>query len=120
MARFSKKICFATIACLFSVWFAMPQTALAQSGSYSLSYSGRLTQADGAPVSGPVDVSVKFWNAAEAGNTLGAPIELTSIALNQGVFTIPLDLNPAQITAVFGQGTDPVCIEITAAQDAMT
>ena len=93
----------------------MPQTALAQSGSYSLSYSGRLTQADGAPVSGPVDVSVKFWSAAEAGNTLGATIELTSIALNQGVFTIPLDLNPAQVTAVFGQGTDPVFIEITAA-----
>ena len=93
----------------------MPQTALAQSGSYTLAYSGRLTQADGAPVSGPVDVSVKFWNAAEAGNTLGAPIELTSIALNQGVFTIPLDLNPAQVTAVFGQGTDPVFIEITAA-----
>ena len=115
MARFSKKIYFATIACLFSMWFAMSQTALAQSGSYSLSYSGRLTQADGAPVSGPVDVSVKFWNAAEAGTTLGAPIELTSIALNQGVFTIPLDLNPAQITAVFGQGADPVFIEITAA-----
>ena len=115
MARFSKKIYFATIACLFSVWITTAQTALAQSGSYSLSYSGRLTQADGAPLSGPVDVTVKFWSAADAGNSLGAPIELTSIALNQGVFTIPLDLNPAQITAVFGQGADPAFIEITAA-----
>jgi hypothetical protein len=103
------------MACLFSVWFTTSQTALAQSGSYSLSYSGRLTQADGAPLIGPVDVTVKFWSAAEAGNTLGAPIELTNITLNQGVFTLALDLNPAQITAVFGQGADPVFIEIIAA-----
>ncbi|MCX6106378.1 MAG: hypothetical protein NTY08_11180, partial [Proteobacteria bacterium] len=93
----------------------MQQTAFAQSGSYSLSYSGRLTQADGAPLSGPVDVTVKFWSAPDAGNTLGTPIELTNIALNQGVFTIPLDLNPAQVTAVFGQGTEPVFIEIAEA-----
>ena len=96
MDGWSKKLSLANIACLFSVWFAMPQTALAQSGGYSLSYSGRLTQADGAPVSGPVDVTVKFWSAPDAGNTLGTPIELTNIALNQGVFTIPLDLNPAR------------------------
>ena len=103
MARFSKKIYFASIACLFSVWFAMQQTALAQSGSYSLSYSGRLTQADGAPLSGPVDVTVKFWSAPDAGNSLGAPIELTNTVLNQGVFALPLELNPAQVTAVFGR-----------------
>ncbi|MCX6104336.1 MAG: hypothetical protein NTY08_00705, partial [Proteobacteria bacterium] len=115
MARFSKKIYFATIACLFSVWFTTTQTALAQSGNFSLSYSGRLTQADGAPVSGPVDVTVKFWSAADAGNALGAPIDLTNIALNQGVFALPLELNPAQVSAVFGQGADPVFIEITAA-----
>ena len=115
MARFSKKIYFASTACLFSVWFTTQQTALAQSGTYSLSYSGRLTRADGAPVSGPVDVSVKFWNAADGGNTLGTPIELTNIALNQGVFLLPLELNSAQVSAVFGQGTDPVFIEINAA-----
>jgi hypothetical protein len=115
MVRFSKTIDFASMACLFSVWFAMQQTALAQSGSYPLSYSGRLTQADGAPLSGPVDVTVKFWNAAEVGSTLTAPLELTNTPLNQGVFTLPLELSPAQVTAVFGQGTDPVFIEITAA-----
>ena len=115
MIRFSRKIYFASLACLVSVWVATLPTALAESGNFSMSYSGRLTQADGAPVSGPVDVSVKFWSAAEVGNTLGAPIELTNIPLNQGVFTIQLDLIPPQITAVFGQGADPVFIEITAA-----
>ena len=114
MDRFSQKICIATIACLFSGWLITSQTALAQSGTYSLSYSGRLTQADGAPLIGPVDVTVKFWTAVSGGTALTAPIELTNIDLNQGVFTIPLDLNPAQVTAVFGQGADPVFIEITA------
>ena len=114
MNRISKKFFFTTIACLFSVCFATSLTALAQSGLYSLSYSGRLTQADGAPLSGPVDVTVKFWTAATAGNTLTAPIELTNINLNQGMFTLPLELNSSQMSAVFGQGTDPVFIEITA------
>ena len=115
MARFSKNIHLASMACLFSVWFITQETALAQSGTYSLSYSGRLTQADGAPVSGPVDVTVKFWTAVAGGNALTAPIELTNTELNQGVFTLAIDLNPAQVTAVFGLGTDPVFIEITAA-----
>ena len=115
MAKFSKKFYFAGMACLFSVWVSTPPTALAESGNSSLSYSGRLTQADGAPLSGPVDVTVKFWSAVSGGNALTAPIELSNIDLNQGIFTIPLDLNPAQVTAVFGQGTDPVFIEITAA-----
>ena len=115
MNGISKKFFFTTIACLFSACFVTSLTALAQSGVYPLSYSGRLTQADGAPLSGPVDVTVKFWTAPTAGNTLTAPIELTNITLNQGMFTLPLELNSSQMSAVFGQGSDPVFIEITAA-----
>ena len=115
MDGFPKNFYAASIACLFSVWFTTAQTALAESGNFSLSYSGRLTQADGAPVAGPVDVTVKFWSAATAGNPLTTPIELPSTALNEGMFTLSLDLNPPQVSAVFGQGTDPVFIEITAA-----
>jgi len=115
MTRFSKKFYKASIACVFSLWFTTAQTALADNGNFSLSYSGRLTQADGAPLTGPVDITVRFWTAATAGNTLTAPIELASTTLNEGVFTLSLELNPAQVSAVFGQGTDPAFIEITAA-----
>jgi len=115
MMRFLKNFSLASIALLFSAGILISQPTLAQSGSYSLSYSGRLTQADGAPLGGPVDLTVKFWTAAAAGNTLTAPIEFANITLNQGVFTLPLELNSAQVSAVFGQGADPVFIEVTAA-----
>jgi len=83
--------------------------------SFPMTYSGRLTQQTGAPVDGPVDVTVKFWTSASAGNTLGTPIDFANVTLNQGVFTLPLELTPAQISAIFGDGTDPVFIEVTAA-----
>ena len=80
-----------------------------------MSYSGRLTQASGAPVDGPVDISVKFWNAATAGNSLTAPIELTAINLNQGLFSLSLELSSDQVQQIFGDISSPVYIEITAA-----
>jgi len=83
--------------------------------SFPMTYSGRLTQQTGAPVDGPVDVTVKFWTSASAGNTLGTPIDFANVTLNQGVFTLPLELTPAQISAIFGDGNDPVFIEVTAA-----
>jgi hypothetical protein len=79
MDRFSQKIFVAIMACLFSGWLVTSQTALAQGGIYSLSYSGRLTQADGAPLNGPVDVTVKFWTGVSGGAALTAPIELSNI-----------------------------------------
>ena len=115
MKKCRKQLCDLRVASLFSLWVLASQAALAQGGGFPLSYAGRLTQADGAPLAGPVDVTVKFWTASAAGNTLTAPIEFANVNLNQGVFTIPLELTPAQVSAVFGQGTDPVFIEVTAA-----
>jgi hypothetical protein len=83
--------------------------------SFSMTYSGRLTQQTGAPLDGPVDVTVKFWTSASAGNTLGTPIDFANVTLNQGVFTLPLELSAAQLSAIFGDGTDLVFIEVTAA-----
>ena len=82
---------------------------------YRLSYSGRLTQADGAPVAGPVDMAVKFWTDITSGNTLGSQIDYTAVPLNQGVFSLPLVLSSAQVEAIFRDGSEPVFIEVTAA-----
>ena len=82
---------------------------------YRLSYSGRITQADGAPVAGPVDVMVKFWTDISSGNTLGSQIDYTAVPLNQGVFSLPLELESAQVATIFRDGSEPVFIEVTAA-----
>ena len=87
----------------------------AHAAPFSVSYSGRLTQATGAPVDGPVDISVKFWNASVSGNTLTVPIEFTAVDLKSGVFSLPLELSADQVQQIFGDGVSPVFIEITAA-----
>ena len=63
MNKFTKQLCDPRVASLCGLWLLVSQAALAQGGSFPLSYAGRLTQADGAPVTGPVDVTVKFWTA---------------------------------------------------------
>ena len=102
---------------VWSLAFAASLISLspAYAAPFSVSYSGRLTQSTGAPVDGPVDISVKFWNASVSGNTLTAPIELTAVDLNSGVFSLPLDLSADQVQQIFGDGVSPVFIEITAA-----
>ncbi|MBM4253140.1 MAG: hypothetical protein FJ146_14300 [Deltaproteobacteria bacterium] len=80
-----------------------------------LSYSGRLTNESGAPLVGPVDLSVSFWSAGTNGTRLGPNLILSAVKLNQGVFTVALELSPAEITAVFGNGSEPVFVEVSAA-----
>ena len=53
MDGWSKKLSLANIACLFSVWFAMQQTAFAQSGYYAYNSArlvGQFTIASGKAV----------------------------------------------------------------------
>ncbi|MCX6107338.1 MAG: hypothetical protein NTY08_16045 [Proteobacteria bacterium] len=102
---------------VFSLAFAASLVSLSQAHAapFSVSYSGRLTQSSGAPVDGPVDISVKFWNAAVSGNTLTAPVEFTAVDLNSGVFSLPLELSSEQVQQIFGDVSSPVYIEITAA-----
>ncbi|MCX6106293.1 MAG: hypothetical protein NTY08_10740 [Proteobacteria bacterium] len=102
--------------CIVAGSFALLLNAAASfAADYRLSYSGRLTQADGAPMAGPVDMAVKFWTDISSGNTLGSQIDYTAVPLNQGVFSLPLVLSSAQAEAIFRDGSEPVFIEVTAA-----
>ena len=100
---------------LLVVAAAATASSEARASPFPVSYGGRLTQASGAPVDGPVDISVKFWNSATAGNSLTAPIEFPAINLNQGMFSLSLELSADQVQQIFGDVTSPVFIEITAA-----
>ena len=102
--------------CIVAGSFALLLNAAASfAADYRLSYSSRLTQADGAPVAGPVDMMIKFWTDISSGNTLGSQIDYTAVPLNQGVFLLPLVLSSAQVEAIFRDGSEPVFIEVTAA-----
>ena len=80
-----------------------------------LIYSGRLVDKTGAPLKGRMNMSVSFWNAAKEGSQLGEVLTFEDVPLIKGMFTISLELTGAKISEVFGDGTQPVYIELTAA-----
>jgi len=95
------------------LWSLASIPALA-TNNQTLSYSGRLTNAHGKPIDGPVDISVKFWTSTTGGIQLGPTVDFTGITLAQGVFQLNIALKPQQLTQVFGDGSTPVFVEVTA------
>ena len=87
------------------------ETSLA--ANFSVNYSGRLTHSDGSPLEGPVSIQVKFWNASTDGAQIGQTLDYSGINLSSGVFALDLVFTADQVTAVFGDGSSPVYIEIT-------
>ena len=82
--------------------------------SYPLSYSGRLTLPGGEPMAGPVDMQLRFWDAASGGAALSDPFPFTGVVLNQGVFQVKVPTDSLDIESVFGDGTKIVFIEVIA------
>ena len=78
---------------------------VASAANYSLSYSGRLTQQSGAAVEGPVDIQVSFWSSNTVGAQRGETLTYLSTELNQGIFSLILDLRPDQVKTIFGDGS---------------
>lgn len=86
--------------------------------SSSLSYSGRLVNANGSPVPGPVDL--KFELAYTIPGGVGSVLctqQLTSISLSNGVFHVKLDpdCSPSTLTTVLAQvpAGESVAIRVT-------
>jgi len=94
------------------VWSSLGSSALAN--NQALSYSGRVTNLHGKPLDGPVDITIKFWNSGSGGNQLGGSLDFPGTPLAQGVFQINMVLKPQQMMQVFGDGSSPVYIEVTA------
>jgi len=80
-----------------------------------MTYSGRLTDSNGAPKDGPVEMAATFWTAEFDGVQLGQSFSFSSIILNQGVFSLQFPFMATQVQDIFRDGTEPVFIEITAA-----
>lgn len=64
-----------------------PTTGWAQT---AFTYQGQLKDA-GAPVSGTVDIDASLWDAAVAGNQIGATVSVVGVVVANGLFTVPLD-----------------------------
>ncbi|MBM4251771.1 MAG: hypothetical protein FJ146_07350 [Deltaproteobacteria bacterium] len=83
-------------------------------GVQYLSYSGRLTSANGAPLAGTVDISISFYRTATDGEPLGPTLQLSQIELVQGVFKVDLKLTPTEIDVIFANGAEAAYVQVTA------
>lgn len=85
--------------------------SVAQAGSFSLSYGGRLSGANDEAVKGPVELRVTFWNAKTGGNELTSILK-SAVPLEDGVFQVDLDLTDSERSQVFGDGSAAVWVEV--------
>ena len=83
-------------------------------GVQYLSYSGRLTNANGSPIAGPVDLTINFYRTPADGDSIGPTLQFAGIELIQGVFTVDLKLEPADVDTVFFNGAEPTYLQVTA------
>ena len=86
---------------LFLIIGMISHPGYGQDSPYNLSYSGRITQTNGSPLSGPVDLEIKFFDAETDGNQLGATLVYGGTVLVDGIFQIEIPLTTAQFHTIF-------------------
>ena len=83
---------------------------------YNLSYGARLTEANGAPISGQdgkLDLEVSFYNVGAGGSPIvPSPISFPATSIAEGVFQLNIALTPADFHQVFQDPSTPVYIEV--------
>lgn len=104
--RLNHYISLLTLLCIFYAGNAF-------SFPYAFTYSGRLVESNGKPVSGPLDLEVSFWDAESAGtqNTIGN-LSYPSQSLSDGVFQISFNLSAADFHNIFTLNASAVYIQI--------
>lgn len=82
--------------------------------SFTFSYSGRLTESNGKPVTGPIALSIAFYRTASGGSpVLTVTDGLSSVALQEGIFQVSLTLSGTDFQTAFPSVTDSVYVEVT-------
>ncbi len=73
--------------------------SMAQAAPWSMSYSGRLVDAGGAPLAGEVDLVFDFYSAPTLGTLLASKSAHATLA--QGVFSVNLTFDEAESLVIF-------------------
>ncbi|MBM4253655.1 MAG: hypothetical protein FJ146_16940 [Deltaproteobacteria bacterium] len=105
--------------CLFIISFGcltgISQAAYAaDTTTLPMSYAGRLTTQNGAPMAGAPTITATFWDAEISGTQRGEVFSFPNVALTEGMFSISFSFSALQVQDIFGDGTSTVYIEIVA------
>ena len=107
--------------CSILACFLMLMSSPSFADAYQMSYGGRLTSDVGAPVEGPVDLLVSFYNVSVGGSALTTPLSFDAVELDEGLFQIDLNLSIADINLIFPvNSTSPAYVEITAIKNGVS
>ncbi|MCX6108503.1 MAG: hypothetical protein NTZ90_02730, partial [Proteobacteria bacterium] len=101
------------VAALFcAMLFTVGQARADQ--TYDFVLSGRLTETNGKPVSGPVSLKVVFAHDKEASSVVLTVTEgLDRVTLQEGLFQIRLTLNASDYQKVFPEVSQPVWFQVS-------
>src|SRR5690606_37949507 len=100
-----------SIVFLWQILLCMHGTLLANSGLYELSYSGCITEKDGRPKKGPIQLDLNFYRSEDVNDAPIHTIKYPDLALAEGVFQVAIQLNEFDAHQVFN-GSDPVWIGV--------
>jgi hypothetical protein len=101
--------CTAWAISLLSFFAAVPAAAA------DLAYAGRLVDAAGAPLAGPVDVTLRFYRSAEGSDQVGPTKTFDGVTLEAGLFQLTVRLEAQDEATLFQDGTVPLFVEVEAA-----
>ena len=95
-------------ATLFALTALVSAVEVAQAAvPTDLTYMGRLIDATGKPLAGPVDLEASFYRAADGGDAVGGTVlQFPGVTLNKGVFQIDLKLTDSEMHVIFDNSSD--------------
>lgn len=92
------------------IWVLSSSAAFAV--PYELSYGGRLTESNGKPVSGPVNLRVTFFRSLTGSDQVAVALpDFGSVTLQEGIFQVAVSLSAADFHTLFN-GVDEAFIQI--------
>ena len=98
---------------LLSFLLLLSASSSALADPFAFSYGGRLTEATGKPVEGPIKVEVSFFALETGGTPLGSVVQTNSaVPLHQGVFNLTIALSANDFHGIFSDFSLPVWIEV--------
>ena len=101
------------VAALLIAHFVAPTDS--QAFPYELSYASRITDAQGVPLTGPVDIQVDFFtDPTNSSSRINIPtVAISRVPLADGVFQLSITLTDVEFNTVFANSADTVYIQVT-------
>ena len=90
------------VLCCIALLLCVVASVAMGAGSFDISYTGRLVDATGKPLGGPVNIVITFYD--DINEPKGGAIAFSAVPLENGVFNIVISLAPTDYNTIFGSG----------------